>query len=336
MNRIQHLALAIGVFSLTAFADLQYEMTSRATGGSLVNIPIVGSRLKEPHATVHYLRGNRMATVSKSTSSIWDLDAGTVTTVNTDKKSYSVMTFEQMRKVMEDSMKQMQEAQGRQKNDVDYKWNVSVQDAGEDKVVAGFNAHHYILTMTGEATDQASGGTAGTKMVIDNWMAKSVPGMKEYHEFHKRMAEKMGVDVSSGINPMVRAQLGKGWDAASKEMIKMQGFAVLSVVKMLITQNGQDVMVPEGQKGPSASDVAKESAAGAVLGRLPGGLGGLGRKKRSEDPPPPASRPGGGAMVPATQMEFTTELTKLVGGGFDDSVFTVPTGFKQVEDRRTR
>ena len=329
-------AATTALLSLTpAFADLQYDMTSRATGGAIVNIPIVGGRMKEPHTTSHYLKGNRMAMVSKSTSTIWDLDAGTVTTVNTDKKTYSVMTFEQMRQMMEDSMKKMQEAMGKQKNDVDYTWKVNVEDAHEDKVVAGINAHHFILTMTGDAADAASGSTAGLKMVIDSWMAKNIPAMKEYHDFHKRMAEKMGLDVSSGINPMVRAQLGKGWETAAKEMAKMQGFAVLSVVKSIITQNGQDVMVPEGQKGPSAGDVARESAAGAVLGRLPGGLGGFGKKKKSDEPT--AARPGGsGNMVPATQLEFATELTKLTEGGFDSSVFAVPAGFKQVDDRRMR
>ena len=335
MNRLR-LIFAAGLISVGAFADLQYEMTSRATGGSVVNVPIIGSRMKEPHTTAHYLKGNRMATVTKGSSTIWDLDAGTVTTVNTDKKTYSVMTFEQMRQMMEDAMKKMQEATGKRQSDVDYKWTVNVQDAGDEKSVAGFNAHHYILTMTGEAADASSGNTAGMKMVIDNWMAKNVPGMKEYHDFHKRMAEKMGMDVSSSVNPMVRAQLGKGWEQAAKEMVKMQGFAVLSVVKTSTMANGQEVMVPEGsqqQKGPSAGEMAKEGAAGAVLGRL-GGLGGLGRKKKAEEPPPAQS--GSGNMVPATLIEFTTELTNLVNGGFDAAVFSVPAGFKQVEDRRMR
>ena len=122
-----------GLLCATAvFADLQYDMTSRATGGAIVNMPIVGSRMKEPHTTSHYLKGNRMATVTKGTSTIWDLDAGTVTTVNTDKKTYSVMTFEQMRQMMEDSMKKMQEALGKKKNDVELNWKVSVQDGGDD------------------------------------------------------------------------------------------------------------------------------------------------------------------------------------------------------------
>ena len=321
-----------------AFADLQYEMTSRATGGSIINMPIVGSRMKEPHTTAHYLQGNRMATVTKGSSTIWDLDAGTVTTVNTDKKTYSVMTFEQMRQMMEDSMKKMQEATGKGQKDVDFNWKVSVHDAGDEKSVAGFNAHHFILTMIGEAADASSGNTAGMKMVIDNWMAKNVPGMKENHEFHKRMAEKMGLDFSSSVNPMVRAQLGKGWEQAAKEMAKMQGFAVLSVVKTVTMANGQEMMVPEGSqqqhKGPSAGEMAKEGAAGAVLGRL-GGLGGLGRRKKAEEPQPTQSS-GGGNMVPATMIEMTTELTNLVNGGFDRAVFAVPAGFKQVEDRRMR
>lgn len=337
MNRTpsKWLLAVTGLVNVTAFADLQYDMTSRATGGSFINMPIIGSRMKEPHTTVHYLKGNRMATVTKNTSSIWDLDAGTVTTVNTDKKTYSVMTFEQMRQMMEDSMKKMQEAMGKKNDDANFTWKVEVKDGGDEKSVAGFNAHHYILTMTGEATEASSGNAVGTKMVIDNWIVKNIPGMKEYHEFHKRMAEKMGFDAGSSVNPMVRAQLGKGWEQAAKEMAKMQGFAVLSVVKTIIMANGQEMMVAEGsqqQKGPSAGEIARESAAGAVLGRL-GGLGGLGRgKKKAEEP----AAQSGGNMVPATQIEFTTELTNLVNGGFDDTVFGVPAGFKQVEDKRKR
>ena len=294
MNRYITIPLLLGA---CAFADLQYEMTSRVTGGALVNIPIVGSRLKEPHTTVHYLKGNRMATVSKSSTSVWDLDAGTVTSINTDKKTYSVMTFEQMRQMMEESMKKMQEAMGNKKNDVDLTWKVDVKDAGEDKSVAGFSAHHFILTMTGEATDPSNGANAGTKMVMDNWLAKSVPGIKEYHEFYKRMAEKMKMDIASGLNPMVRAQLGKGWEAAAKEMAKMQGFTVLSVMRTISMQNGKEVMVPEGSqsKGPSAGDMAKEGVAGAMMSRLPGGLGGFGRKKKTDDAPP-AAAPANGAI----------------------------------------
>ena len=48
------------------------------------------------------------------------------------------------------------------------------------------------------------------------------------------------------------------------------------------------------------------------------------------------SAPADGNMVPAVQIEFTTELTKLAAGGFDDSVFAVPAGFKQVDDKRMR
>jgi hypothetical protein len=127
--------------------------------------------------------------------------------------------------------------------------------------------------------------------------------------------------------------LGKGWDEAAKEMMKMQGFMVFSTLRTTTMLNGQEVMVPQNQQqqGPSAGQVAKESATSSVMGRLPGGFGGFGggRKKKAEDPQ-------AGPMVPATQIEMTTELSRMSDGGFDASVFEVPAGFKQVEDRRMR
>ena len=331
---LQKWLIVAAAMSASAFADLQYEMTSRATGGSIVSMPIVGSRMKEPHTVNHYIKGNKMATVSKGSSTIWDLDAGNVTTVNTDKKTYSVMTFEEMRATMEESMKKMQDAMASKQKDVDYTWTINVTDAGDEKTVAGFTAHHYILSMIGSATDANSGNTAGMKMQIDNWTAKDVPGVKEYQEFNKRLAEKMGLDVSSSMNPMVRAQLGKGWETAAKELAKIQGFTVLSTVKTISMANGEEVMVPENsQKMPSGGEIVKESATSAVLGRIPGGLGGFGRKKKSDDQQQPAAQ--NGKMVPSTLIEMTTELTNL-SNGVDASAFSVPAGFKKVEEKRGR
>ena len=155
------------------------------------------------------------------------------------------------------------------------------------------------------------------------------------------MAEKMGVDFSSSMNPMVRAQLGSGWEQAAKELRKMEGFTVYTVLKTTSTMNGQDVMVAEGSDpnlSGAAAQAAKDGATNQATSRLPGALGsslpslgGFGRKKKAEPQAQPA-----GQMVPATQIIMATELTSLKDGGFDSSVFDVPAGFKQVEDRRAR
>ena len=325
------LILTLTLSSAAVFADLQYEQTTRASGGSLVNMPIIGSRLKEPHTTSNYIKGNKMAMVSKDQTTIYDLDAGNVTTINPGKKTYSVMTFEEMRAAMEESMKKMRDMQQQSKNqEGTMNWSVKVKDAGDEKNINGWDAHHFVITLGADATDTKSSQNAGMKMSIDSWNAKDLPGTKEQRAFFRKFSEKIGAGFATGINPFVRAQMGSGWEAAAKEMAKMEGFAVTSIMKMSATANGQEVMVPESEqnrKGPSVGEMAKDSVAGAMLGRL-GGFGG-GKKKKSDDPPP-AGNPNQ-KMVPATLMEMTTELVTYTTNPVDSSVFVIPAGFKQVE-----
>src|SRR5436190_4211236 len=82
----------------------------------------------------------------------------------------------------------------------------------------------------------------------------------------------------------------------------------------------------------AAKDAAKESAIQGALGRsrlggLGGALGGLGRKKE----PPKPDTPQQVTLQPATLMEQVTEITNL-SATVDATKFSVPAGFKQVEN----
>ncbi len=329
-------------------ADVQYEQTSRVTGGSLVNMPIVGGRLKEPQTTTHILSGNRMAMIHKDSITVYDLDKETVTVINNEKKEYSVMTFAEMREVMDKAMQKMQQMSQQQKNSAEMTWSVKVDDTGESKDVNGFEAKKFVVTIDGVTTDQKSGKTVGTRMVMDNFVSKNVPGAAELNEFHKRMAEKLGAGRATGMNPMAQAQMGKGWYEAAKEMAKMDGFHVMTVTRMSNTIDGQPVMVPESQQNQSApqvnsGEIAKDAATSTALGRMGragaiggalGGFGGMRRKKSEDQPQQQAKAPAGGdqgKMVPATMMEMTMEVSTMSRAGVDVSKFAVPAGYKQVE-----
>ncbi|BDC51148.1 hypothetical protein F183_A34640 [Bryobacterales bacterium F-183] len=326
-------------------ADVQVEQTTRVTGGSIANIPFVGGKIKEPQVSTTLLKGNRMAMVSKDSTTIYDLDKETVTTVNTAKREYSVMTFAEMREAMDKAMEKMQQMTQQNKAQGEMKWTVKVDPTSERKEVNGFDATKYVLTMDGEATDSKTGKRSGTRMVMDCWVAKSVPGIAEQNAFAKRMAEKLGYGRASGLNPMVQAQMGKGWYEAAAQFQKMDGYTVQSVTRMSTTIDGQPVMVPEGQQnGPqiSGGDVAREagtsaaqSAASRSLGRLGGlgaaGIGGFGRKKKQEEPKPAEASANSGTMVPAVMMEMLMDVNSMSSASVDASKFEVPAGFKQVE-----
>ena len=96
-------------------ADFSYQETTQMTGGALVSILRLGGpftrKAREPIVSTVLIKGNRMATLGKDTSTIIDLDKETITEINLAKKNYSVMTFAQMRQAMDDAMARAQAQQ---------------------------------------------------------------------------------------------------------------------------------------------------------------------------------------------------------------------------------
>ena len=128
MKRIVIFITAVLAAAGVASADFQYQQTTKITGGSLLSMMRMMGRFSsqarqglEPITQSAYLKGNRMAHVGKDSTEIIDLDNETITHVDHAKRQYSVMTFEQMRKAMEDAAKQMQEKSKEQKTDQHWK-----------------------------------------------------------------------------------------------------------------------------------------------------------------------------------------------------------------------
>lgn len=111
------LALCVGLPRLL-FADFQYSETIRVTGGSMVSLmKFAGTFSKqahqgfEPTTSTILVKGNRMARINPHYSEIIDLDKETVTRIDNDQKTYTVVTFQQMKQQMEEAARQAREQQ---------------------------------------------------------------------------------------------------------------------------------------------------------------------------------------------------------------------------------
>ncbi|MEQ1886018.1 MAG: hypothetical protein ABL967_13220 [Bryobacteraceae bacterium] len=337
-------------------ADFTYTETTQMTGGSMAAMmrslgPLAG-KAREPIVSTHIVKGNRQATVTRNTISVMDLDKETITNIDTDKKQFSVMTFAEMKKQMEEALAKMQ---GRQKNDVKTSFKIAAKATGNTKTVQGLNAKEMQLTVTTEFADAKSGQSGAMDMVTNSWMAP-VPGYEELREFNTKMALKLGATFGSGMQQIAQMNPGQGnmtqaMEELAKEMQKLDGIPVESLVKMgpAGTMNAAAAPAPAANEAacsagsPSPQTQGSTSAAGALAGALGGrlgGLGGFGRKKKEE--PAPAAQPaaaGCDASAPAaaggTLMEMTMTLTSFSSTA-DASKFDIPAGFKQVEARGMR
>src|ERR1700730_7272760 len=300
--------IALGLCTLLttpSFGDFRYDETTQITGGTVVSmVKFVGflskdaKKMMDPITSTVLVQGNRMARINPDQTEIIDLDKETVTTIDHKKRQYTEITFDQMKKQMEDAMKNAREQQAKAKpsqpqgNDAPppkMSFKVNVRSTAATKNVAGLDAKESILSMELEATDQQSGQPGSLAITNDMWMAPEIPGYAAVRDFNKRFALKMGMVFGDVFKPLMAAMQpgsAEGMAEMVKEMSKLKGVPVMQVMRMGSTANGEPLPAASeaplpasnGPVMPSAGDVAKQSAASAISSRL--GFGGFGKKKK--------------------------------------------------------
>jgi hypothetical protein len=311
-----------------SYADASYEETSQITGGSMMaplkSISFLSKSMRDafaPITTTTMIHGNQKAVVGKDSTEIIDLDKETVTRIDNVHKTYTVMTFAQMRQAFEQMPKQIQQAQDQAKqepqaqqpkSDVKTSFDVSVKNTGTTKQVNGFTAQEQIVTLQMHATDPNAPPTDAVNSVTyvittDAWITPDPPEVKEIQDFDKRYGQKLmeGVDLSAfkaqmtqmqtssqnpGMSQMFAGKPGSAEAMAEmgKEMAKLQGTRVMEVTRMGGSGTGPGAAQNPAQTSDSAPAATPPSSNGSMAGMLGSALGGsaLGGFHRKKTPPP--------------------------------------------------
>lgn len=363
MRTVQKLTLLACVLSMPTllFADFSYQQTTQITGGTMLSMLKMAStfsskarKVGDPIVSTVYLKGNRFANVSADSIEIIDLDKETVTHIDTVKRTYTVITFQQMKEQMAKAQQEMEKQQAAHpastpasKPDADnvkMSFDVHVRKTGAEKQVSGLATSEAIMTMMMNATDQNTKQTGAMAITNDMWLVPEIPGYTEVRDFYIRMASKMGtMPAGAGMDFSRMLSQNPGASQAladmSKEMQKIQGVPVMQVMRMGTTTDGKplpaasEAPLPADSSPamPSGGDIAKQSAASALTSHLGlGGFGGFGRKKQNDQPPadqdsktpPPTS---------AVLMESQTTSSNFSSAPIDPSHFEVPAGYKQIQ-----
>jgi hypothetical protein len=335
----------------TAFADFSYEQTTKITGGMMASMMkfagAFSKAAREPIVSTVAVKGDRMAHINKTRVSIIDLKSQTITDVDMQKKTYAVITFEDMAKAMQRMSEKMAE-KGNQENANDLNVKASVKETGEKKMVSGFNAKEVILSIQIEGTDKKSGNKGAMTVTSDMWLAPNIAGYDEVRDFYKRMGQKLAWTPGGFGMVAQRGDMMKVMGEMAKQISKLDGVPVLQIMKMGAAGDGvtganSQTATRQPAKEAAPPPTAGETAGKVLASRLPGfgGLGGFGKKKKSADEQPqqaPAQQPA--AEQPANNpsadasgalMESTTELTSFSSAPVNPSQLEVPAGFKEVE-----
>lgn len=342
------------------FADFTYQQTTQITGGSIVTMmKMVGAfssqarKANEPVVSTIYLKGNRMANVSRDTIEIIDLDSETITNVDLIKHTYTVMTFQQIKEQMERAREEMKKKQAEHPAnnpppadpnapDVKMSFDVHVRKTGAAKQISGLDANETIMTLMMNATDQKSQQTGSIAITNDMWLVPEIPGYSELRDFHMRMAQKMDI-MNSGLGMDISKMLlqnpgaGQALTDMGKEMQKIHGVPITQIMRMGSTTDGKplpaasEAPLPASNSPamPSGNEIAKQSATSVLTSHLP--FGGFGRKKQQDPPPPAQDSNQAPPPTSAVLMESQTTVSNFSSASVDSSHFEVPAGFKQIQ-----
>jgi len=360
--------IVIPLVSAPALADFKYTDTSQITGGALMGMANFAAKFSkdsraamQPITTTHYIKGNKLRTDGSDGSiQIIDLDGRRVISIDNEKKTYSVATFDQIKAAMEkaraDAEAKAQEHPGKtgdaQNAQLQVTPKITVLPGSGSRTILGQQTNETKVKMDMEMQAQNANGQPAPAsqpgqpnsitftMTMDTFVAPSVSGYQEVGEFYKKMAKEINWVPPSNIH--VDPRMTQGMGELQKNSDALKGLPMLSYISMGIPpQPGSNSNTSQTASNSSASDTSKSTDSGSSVptsgsDAVVKGLGSLfnKRKQKQQDDnakagtpaPPPNPNPDPNAL-----MEMTTQVSSFSDSPLDASLFDVPAGYTQVQ-----
>lgn len=282
-----------------------------------------GKAAKEGIESKTAVKGSRKATFNDTTGKIIDLSEEKVYDLDMRKKTYTVTTFDELRRRMqEQAEKAKQQAQKeepsrpeaqQQRPQKEYQVDFDVKDTGQKKQIAGYDTHETIVTVSVHEKGKQLEDSGGLVMTTDMWLGPEIPQLKESADFDARYWKQLA-------GPQLTTELTADQAAALMAM-----YPLISKASESMTANGDKLkgtaldttMTIESVK--SADQMTQEQQQQQSSQTSGGGIGGM-LAKRMLKKEPPKQR----ATVMTTHHEILEVSTAV-----EASDVAVPPDFKE-------
>jgi hypothetical protein len=231
-----------------------------------------GKAAKEGLQSVTAVKGNRKATMTDTTGRIVDLSEEKVYDLDMQKKTYTVTTFEELRRRMreaeekakKDAEKQQpgekpQEKPQGKEVEIDF----DVKETGQKKQVAGYDTHESVMTITVREKGKTLEEGGGLVMTSNLWLGPQIPEMKEVVDFEIRYwkqlqgpeaaamsAEQMAAVVA--MYPMVKNAM----ERMQKEGTKLQGTPLETTTMFEGVKSKEQLTEAQSSSGSSGGGIS--------------------------------------------------------------------------------
>jgi hypothetical protein len=285
--------------------------------GRLLNF-FLGKAAKEGIEQKVAVKGARKATMNDRTGTIVDLSEEKLYELDMKKKTYTVTTFEEIRRKMREAAEKAEKEsqkeepgrpQEQQKPTREYEVDFDVKETGQKKQIVGYDTHEAIATVIVREKGKTLEESGGMVMTSDMWLGPKIPALNELVEFDVKYAKALqGPEAFTMSAEQMAALLkmfplfGKASDRLQKEGGKLAGTPLETTVTVEAVKSQEDLAAAQKQSGSSG-----------------GGIGGLLAKKVMKQEPPKAR---------STFMTTHDEKLEIATSVSADDV-AVPADFKE-------
>jgi hypothetical protein len=318
-------------------ADFKYSETTKFTGGAVAGLlkfaSKVSGKVAGPETSTYYLRGNRMRVEEGDGGiQIIDLDARHITSINSKKKTYGVITFDEMRAQLDQARHAAdQEGSGGQ---LKLSTKVEVTKTQNTRVILDQATQEVQAKVDLQSSEGSGADAAGTlTFASDAWIAPSVHGYDEVKNFYQRIAREADWAPKSG--PAADPRMAQAVEEMRKNSPALEGFSLLATVKLYSSVSAKDGSTESkndsGSHGfdiPTTSPTINTEGVSEALG----GLLSLHKHKndgKSKNPSAGAPSDSGDNVL----LTATTEVTSFSSAALDSSLFEIPAGYRQLQNK---
>jgi membrane-associated HD superfamily phosphohydrolase len=302
----------------SALADGTIEQKTRVQFGGMIGgiVNVFGGKAaREGVTSTTAVDGNRRLTTTGRTGELVDLDAEKVYTIDYDRKTYRVKTFDQMRKEYEEARKEAAENEEERKSDKDaakapeYEVDVAVKETGAKETINGFATKEVVTTITVREKGKKLEQSGGAVLTADMWMGPKIGVSRELAAFNAKFFRAVYGDALAEMQQMaVLMATSPAFAKAMKEFAKKQTSFEGEPIRTNMTV---ETVAAAGQAQEAEQE--DQSVVGGLLARA--------MKKRQEKKGEPASAPGRTKLFDSTTEVLHAENTAT---GVE-----LPAGFKQ-------
>lgn len=258
----------------------------------------------EVETTITAATASRKVSISRKTGEIVDLDEGAMYQLDLENRTYTVSTFEELRRHAERARREAAATQragekpsaragaetdpGRASDGPangplhDLEIGVDLQETGRQRTINGFATREVVMRVTAYEkgkTIEESGGLAVTSSM---WLTPRFPALKELNAFDQRFARKLAgalfagfavSEESSSAAGSAHPMLGDVLVRMRSEGAKMEGYPILTTTNVeLVPTAAQLAEYEQAKREAQRSREAKRERSRPSLGKGVGGL----------------------------------------------------------------